>query len=256
MHLLDISPWPFCSSVGGFCITLGRIIRWHFGKNDMLLLRLFLLFIVSFLWWSDVSYENLSGKHSKKVLRGFQFGMILFIVSEIFFFFSFFWGYFNSCVSPDLEIGLVWPPFGFKYIIIDPFSIPLLNTIVLLSSGVTITWCHHRLIGFQKKQRIISLFLTISLGVFFLSLQLIEYKESWIRINSGVYGSTFFILTGFHGFHVTVGTIFLIVSLLRLLNNSFTEKSHVSFELCAWYWHFVDVVWLFLYISIYWYGFI
>ena len=171
---------------------------------------------------------------------------------KFFFFISFFWAFFHRSLSPTIELGIIWPPIGI--IAFNPFQIPLLNTAILLASGVTVTWAHHSLIERNHTQAIQSLFFTILLGIYFSILQAYEYIESPFTIADGIYGSTFFIATGFHGLHVLIGTTFLLICLLRHINNHFSKTHHFGFEAAAWYWHFVDVVWLFLYISIYWWG--
>jgi cytochrome c oxidase subunit 3 len=179
-------------------------------------------------------------------------GIILFIVSEVLFFISFFWAFFHSRLAPSVEIGITWPP---KNIIpFNPFQIPLLNTIILLSSGISVTWAHHRLIENNHTQTIKGLAVTVILGLYFSTLQAFEYIEAPFTFADSVYGSTFYIATGFHGLHVIVGTRFLSVCLYRLLRFQFSHKHHFGFEAAAWYWHFVDVVWLFLFITIYWWG--
>lgn len=178
--------------------------------------------------------------------------MILFITSEIFFFLSFFWAFFHSSLSPDIFIGQRWPCKGIKSF--NPIGIPLINTLILLRSGVTLTTSHHFIILGNKKNCNNFLLITIILGIYFSLLQFIEYKEASFTIADSVYGSTFFISTGFHGIHVLIGTMFLSVCLIRETKNHFSSYHHFGFEAAAWYWHFVDVVWLFLYIFIYWLG--
>ena len=180
------------------------------------------------------------------------YGMLLFIVSEVMFFFAFFWAFFHSSVNPSIFIGGVWPP---AYIVtLDPWKIPLLNTILLLSSGASVTWAHHAIVLGSKYQGCVALIVTIILASIFSGLQGFEYVTAPFSISDGIYGSCFYMLTGFHGFHVIVGTIFLAVGLLRLYLNHFTRQHHFGFEAAAWYWHFVDVVWLFLFITVYWWG--
>jgi cytochrome c oxidase subunit 3 len=178
--------------------------------------------------------------------------MLLFILSEIMFFFSFFWAFFHVSINPSVAIGGVWPPAGLT--VISPWGVPLLNTIILLSSGASITWAHHSLLSGDKKDTSLALVLTVLLAIIFTGLQAFEYLSSPFYISDGVYGSTFYMTTGFHGFHVLIGTCFLIVCFVRLYYDHFTTESHIGFECAAWYWHFVDVVWLFLFITIYWWG--
>ena len=167
-------------------------------------------------------------------------------------FFSFFWAFFHRSLSPSVEIGSLWPPQGIKAF--NPFQIPLLNTAILLGSGVTVTWAHHAIIENNYTQGVQALALTVFLGVYFTSLQALEYWEASFSIADAVYGSTFFVATGFHGLHVIIGTIFLLVCLVRQYFNHFSLNHHFGFEAAAWYWHFVDVVWLFLFVTIYWWG--
>lgn len=206
-----------------------------------------------FTWWRDITRERtFQGYHTNQVTSGLKWGIILFITSEIFFFISFFWGFFHSSLSPTIELGLTWPPTRIQ--IFDPFKIPLLNTIILITSGISVTWAHHRLINKNYSQTFYRLLLTVLLGIYFTLLQLIEYLEASFNISDSIYGSSFFIATGFHGIHVLIGTFFLLVCLIRHFIAHFSSHHHFGFEAAAWYWHFVDVVWLFLYISIYWWG--
>lgn len=215
--------------------------------------RIFLVVFIGFLWWRDVHRESSNrGEHSLDVANGLKIGIVLFISSEVLFFASFFWCFFHSSISPNFEIGLVWPPK--EIATFNPIRIPLLNTILLLSSGVSITWSHHCMLSIKYLESELALTVTILIGIVFSIFQGFEYQEAPFSMADSIYGSTFFLLTGFHGFHVLIGTIFLIVSLFRFnkINNS---KNHtVGFECAAWYWHFVDVVWLFLYSMIYWWG--
>jgi len=252
-HLVDYSPWPLTGAIGAFCLTSG-IIKWfHFYEINLFILGNIITLLTIYQWWRDISREGTyQGLHTFPVTIGLQWGIILFIVSEIFFFISFFWAFFHRSLSPTIELGILWPPVNIAPF--NPFQIPLLNTIILLSSGVTVTWAHHSLIENNHSQTTQGLFFTILLGVYFSILQGYEYIEAPFSIADSVYGSTFFIATGFHGLHVLIGTSFLFVCLLRHLNNHFSRSHHFGFEAAAWYWHFVDVVWLFLYISIYWWG--
>nr|ALO76201.1 cytochrome c oxidase subunit 3 [Trox sp. TRO01] len=252
-HLVDISPWPITAALGAM-ITMTGIIKWfHFYNNSLFLLGLTILVLIMYQWWRDISREGtFQGLHTYPVTMGLRWGMILFITSEIFFFISFFWGFFHSSLAPSIEIGMTWPP---KSIIpFNPLQIPLLNTLILLTSGLTVTWAHHSLMENNYSMTTQGLMLTVLLGIYFTILQAYEYMEAPFTIADTVYGSSFFMATGFHGIHVIIGTTFLLVCLLRHLNNHFSCIHHFGFEAAAWYWHFVDVVWLFLYISIYWWG--
>lgn len=249
-HLVTPSPWPIIISFRLFN-NLIRIIRWFHNFNYFIILTIPPTLLCIFQWWRDVIREaTFQGLHTSVVYNNMRRGIILFIISEILFFFSFFWAYFHSSLAPRIEIGQLWPPLGIKPF--NPFDIPLLNTIILVSSGLTITWSHHSILNIKFTERKKRLTITIILGIYFTILQLIEYKEAPFTIADSIYGSTFFITTGFHGIHVIIGTIFLIVTIIRLIKNHFSSNHHFGFEAAAWYWHFVDVVWLFLYISIYW----
>lgn len=252
-HLVDYSPWPVTGSIGALTTVTG-IVKWfHIFDRSLLLIGNTITLITILQWWRDVSREGtFQGLHTQKVTIGLQWGIILFIVSEILFFVSFFWAFFHRRLSPSIEIGASWPPEGIKSF--NPFQIPLLNTAILLASGVTVTWAHHSLIEGNHSQTTQGLFFTVLLGIYFSILQLYEYIEAPFSIADSVYGSTFFIATGFHGIHVLIGTTFLLTCLIRHLNNHFSSQHHFGFEAAAWYWHFVDIVWLFLYISIYWWG--
>lgn len=252
-HIVDISPWPLVTSLVAIELTLRLVLWFNLVSFYLLLARILLLLVRAFQWWRDIHRESsLQGLHTSKVIVNIKLGIILFIVSEVIFFLSFFWGFFHRRLNPVDSLGLIWPPKSiFPF---NPIQIPLLNTIVLLRSGVRITASHHFLLINDKKKRGISLIITLILGGYFSLLQLIEYNDRRFTIADSVYRSCFFIATGFHGFHVIIGTTFLLVTFFRLNNNYFSMFHHLGFELAAWYWHFVDVVWLFLYINIYWWG--
>nr|YP_010954711.1 cytochrome c oxidase subunit III [Dorcus linwenhsini]WMW30096.1 cytochrome c oxidase subunit III [Dorcus linwenhsini] len=252
-HLVDASPWPLLGALAAMT-TMTGIIKWfHLYNINLLLLGFLITSLVMFQWWRDISREGtFQGLHTYVVTMGLRWGMILFITSEVFFFISFFWGFFHSSLAPSIELGMNWPPKGINPF--NPIQIPLLNTLILLSSGLTVTWAHHSLIENNFNQVTQGLSLTVILGIYFTLLQAYEYKEAPFTIADAVYGSSFFMATGFHGIHVIIGTTFLAVGLFRHLNNHFSSIHHFGFEAAAWYWHFVDVVWLFLYISIYWWG--
>jgi len=216
------------------------------------LLRFISLCLVSFMWWKDINKETLLGYHTSKLEMCIRSGMIFFILSEVFFFVRFFWAFFDASLIPVIDIGIMWPPKGIFTLSI--YSVPLLNTILLLRRGLTVTWAHHSLLNNLYLKRLISLLITIILGTYFIYIQYEEYRESRFSLADRVYGSTFFIVTGFHGFHVILGTLFLIGSMTLVYKGRIIYNHHFSFEFAAWYWHFVDVVWLFLFISIYWWG--
>nr|ADO60520.2 cytochrome c oxidase subunit III [Lycus dentipes] len=252
-HLVELSPWPILSAFAALSMMTGMISLFHQFSPTLLFSSMIVLSLNMYQWWRDITREStLQGLHTKKVVNGLKWGMILFITSEVLFFVSFFWSYFHSSLSPSIEIGLLWPPQ--EILTFNPTEIPLLNTIVLISSGISVTWAHHSLMENDLKQAIYSLIITVALGIYFTILQGFEYLESAFSIADSVYGSTFFMTTGFHGIHVIIGTSFLLIILIRTYLNHFSSKHHFGFEAAAWYWHFVDVVWLFLYISIYWWG--
>nr|USF17747.1 cytochrome c oxidase subunit III [Junonia orithya] len=252
-HLVDYSPWPLTGAIGVMTLVTGLIKWFHNFNINLLMLGYLIVLLTMYQWWRDVCREGTyQGKHTLLVSNGLRWGMILFIVSEIFFFISFFWAFFHSSLSPNIEIGAMWPPMSI--IPFNPFQIPLLNTIILITSGITVTWAHHSLMENNFTQTSQSLFITIILGIYFTILQTYEYLEAPFTIADSIYGSTFFMTTGFHGLHVIIGTIFLTTCFIRHLNNNFSSNHHFGFEAATWYWHFVDVIWLLLYISIYWWG--
>ena len=254
-HLVDPSPWPIFASLSAFVSTVGGVMYMHGynGGKGMLSLGFLMILYSMFVWWRDVVREaTFEGHHTSFVQLGLRYGMILFIVSEVMFFVAFFWAFFHSSLAPTVEIGAVWPPKGIE--VLNPWEIPFLNTVILLSSGAAVTWAHHAIILGDRKQAMYGLIVTVLLAILFTSFQVMEYYEAPFTISDSVYGSTFFLATGFHGFHVFVGTVFLTVCLFRLMNSHFTKNHHFGFEAAAWYWHFVDVVWLFLFVSIYWWG--
>nr|APX40127.1 cytochrome c oxidase subunit 3 [Chaetocnema arida] len=252
-HLVDISPWPLYGALSAMTIMIGLIKWFHLLNNNLLLIGLMISLLIMYQWWRDVVRESTyQGLHTLKVYKGLQWGMILFITSEIFFFISFFWAFFHSSLTPSIEIGMLWPPKGIYTF--NPLEIPLLNTLILLTSGLTVTWAHHSLMENNYKQTLQGLMLTVILGIYFSILQGYEYMEAPFTISDSIYGATFFIATGFHGLHVLIGSTFLLMCLIRHYLNHFSSMHHFGFEAAAWYWHFVDVVWLFLYTSIYWWG--
>nr|YP_008239384.1 cytochrome c oxidase subunit III [Attacus atlas]AGQ46296.1 cytochrome c oxidase subunit III [Attacus atlas] len=252
-HLVDYSPWPLTGAIGVMTLVTGLVKWFHNFNMNLLIIGYIITLLTMYQWWRDISREGtFQGKHTILVTKGLRWGMILFIVSEIFFFLSFFWAFFHSSLSPNIEIGSLWPPMNITPF--NPFHIPLLNTIILISSGVTVTWAHHALMENNFSQATQSLFITIILGIYFTILQAYEYLEAPFTIADSIYGSTFFMATGFHGLHVIIGTMFLLICFMRHNLNHFSSNHHFGFEAAAWYWHFVDVVWLFLYISIYWWG--
>ena len=254
-HLVDPSPWPLITSFALLALTLSAVMYFngYFGGQPLLVLGFILVVFAMILWFRDVAAEGtFLGHHTTPVQKGLILGVALFIVSEVFFFISVFWAYFHSALSPTVELGAHWPPAGIEAL--NPFEIPLLNTIILLSSGATITYAHHALIQGNRRPAILGGLFTILLALVFTGLQGFEYMEAPFTLSDGAYGSTFFFGTGFHGLHVIIGTLFIAVGVLRSLSYHLTENHHLGFEASIAYWHFVDIVWLFLYGSIYWWG--
>lgn len=262
-HIINPSPWPFFVAISLFNVLIGVILwvnKYVIGSNIFILSFIVLTLFVQF-WFTDIIREgSFEGKHSIFVQKGLKLGMILFIVSEVMFFFGFFWAYFHFSLSPSIEIGCLWPPYGIQ--VFDYLHVPLYNTFILLISGVCVTWCHHNIIlskhetvdQYLVEDTILALILTILLAIHFTGYQVLEYTEASFNISDSVYGSIFFMATGFHGFHVIIGTCFLFICLIRLLKGHFGMKHHLGLEFAIWYWHFVDVVWLFLYVCVYWWA--
>lgn len=256
-HLVDPSPWPLLAAFAAGTMLFGIVLFAHYGTHWTFLTGLAGVLICMTGWWRDVLKESrVPGLHTPIVRIGLRYGMMLFIASEVMFFVAFFWAYFHFALYPDHVSGAataIWPPAGVKTF--DPWGLPFLNTMILLLSGCTVTWAHHALLEKDNKNLVIGLALTVLLGVSFTGLQAWEYSMAPFPFaGGGIYSSTFFLATGFHGFHVMVGTIFLTVCLFRAIGAQFTPERHFGFEAAAWYWHFVDVVWLFLFVSIYIFG--
>jgi cytochrome c oxidase subunit 3 len=259
-HLVNPSPWPLVGSISAFALAVGAVSWMHGASLWWIVPGLLGVLYTMFVWWRDVINEGIAGDHTSVVQLGFRYGMILFIASEVMFFVAWFWAFFSSALNLDgaIEVsryeftGGVWPPQGIE--VFDPWHLPLLNTLILLTSGTTITWAHHALLHNDRKGLAWGLVITIILGMIFTGVQAYEYAHAPFSFAGNIYGATFFMATGFHGFHVIVGTIFLIVCLIRVGKGHFTPKAHFGFEAAAWYWHFVDVVWIFLFFSIYIWG--
>ncbi len=256
-HLVDPSPWPFVGSMAAFILTVGAAMWMHDASPGRALFLLGLLGVLATmaLWWRDVLKESRSGLHSPVVNVGLRTGVALFIVSEVFFFVAFFWAYFWGALVPPETVATSWPPEGTYPVPV--FGIPLLNTLLLLLSGTTLTWAHHEVREGNMPVALQALLITVALGSIFLGFQIYEYVYLYhhhLTLQSGVYGSTFYMATGFHGAHVLIGTIFLIVCTVRVAKLTMTTEKHVGFEAAAWYWHFVDVVWLFLFVCVYMWG--
>ncbi|MBL8573618.1 MAG: cytochrome c oxidase subunit 3 [Hyphomicrobiaceae bacterium] len=273
-HLVDPSPWPFIGSMGALVMALGALGFMKYAKGEQLLLFglnwatpwLFFAGLIAVLytmygWWKDVIVEAGQGHHTRVVSLHLRYGMIMFIASEVMFFVAWFWGYFHTALFAGAEIqnlrhefiGGVWPPKGIETF--DPWHLPLLNTLILLLSGTTVTWAHHALLHGDRQGLKNGLALTVILGFLFTCLQAYEYSHAAFHFSGNIYGAAFFMATGFHGFHVIVGTIFLLICLIRASKGHFTAEKHFGFEAAAWYWHFVDVVWLFLFAAIYVWGY-
>ncbi len=249
-HLVDPSPWPFVGALGGFISALGLILLMHHHGFYVLLMGAALLLFTMGGWWWDVIKESEKKKdYTPPVQLGLRIGMALFILSEVMFFIAFFGAFFYVSLAPS---GGIWPPKGIHPL--DPFDYPYFNTLVLLLSGTTITWAHHALLENHKKDVLRGIGATVCLGLLFSSIQAYEYCHATFGFKDGIYPSTFYMATGFHGVHVIIGTLFLSVCYVRAYRGQFTADRHIGFEAAAWYWHFVDVVWLFLFISIYWWG--
>lgn len=252
-HIVSLSPWPFTASIIACILALSLNWNLFFKFNIFFILINLILVITAFFWWKDVNREaSLQGLHYEDVIKGLKIGIILFIISEVIFFSSFFWRFFHFSLSPNIELGQSWPPVRITRF--NPINVPLLNTVILISSGASITWAHHSLLHNNLKNASKGLSITWMLGIYFSILQYIEYTQAEFNISDSRYGNIFFIATGFHGIHVIVGSIYLLVTDLNIkkLNRNF--KHFLIIDLAAWYWHFVDVVWLFLYICIYWWG--
>ncbi|MDQ0391556.1 cytochrome c oxidase subunit 3 [Labrys monachus] len=261
-HLVNPSPWPLVGAMSAFVLAIGLITWMHHYTPGPLVFGIGLIGVLytMLMWWWDVIKEAAEGDHTPVVQLHHRYGMMLFIASEVMFFVAWFWAYFDVALFPGEPIefarttltGGVWPPKGIETL--DPWHLPLLNTLILLTSGTTVTWAHHALLEGDKKGLRNGLILTVILGLFFTTCQAYEYAHAPFDFSGHIYGATFFMATGFHGFHVIVGTIFLAVCLWRASLGQFTIRHHLGFEFAAWYWHFVDVVWLFLFACIYVWG--
>ena len=256
-HLVDPSPWPVVGSIGAFVLAIGAVQWMHGSAPWIFYIGLAIVLYTMFGWWRDVVREANRGDHTPVVQLHLRYGMILFIASEVMFFVAWFWAFFDASLYPNEAsqvlraeyTGGQWPPQGIE--VLDPLHLPLYNTIILLLSGTTVTWAHHALLHDDRKGLVWGLVMTVALGVLFSFVQVYEYSVAPFDFKNSIYGATFFMATGFHGFHVLIGTIFLLVCLIRAMRGHFTAKQHFGFEAAAWYWHFVDVVWLFLFFCIY-----
>ncbi|MEE3316621.1 MAG: cytochrome c oxidase subunit 3 [Pseudomonadota bacterium] len=257
-HIINPSIWPFLGSVGALIMLYGAVRLMNDEGIAMFLVGLAMVAYVMFAWWSDVVSESRAGDHTPVVRIGLRYGFILFIMSEVMFFVAWFWSFFKHALYPmgpeSPAVDGVWPPVGIETF--DPWHLPLINTLILLCSGAAATWAHHALVHENNRKDMRNgLILAIALGAVFTVFQIYEYSDAAFGFSGNIYGANFFMATGFHGAHVLIGTIFLFVCLLRLtLKNDFTQEKHIGFEAAAWYWHFVDVVWLFLFAAVYIWG--
>jgi cytochrome c oxidase subunit III len=255
-HLVEPDPWPIIGAFAAFALFGGMVMWMHdnpYGKVVFGVGLAAVLFTM-YNWWANTIREAHGGDHTPVVQLHLRYGMILFIASEVMFFLAWFWAFFDAALFPSAveAVGGQWPPKGIE--VLDPWGFPLLNTMILLCSGTTVTYAHHSLIHGDRDGLKLGLWMTILLGLLFTSIQAYEYAQAPFAFKGNIYGATFFMATGFHGFHVIVGTIFLIVCLYRSYQGHFTPRQHFGFEAAAWYWHFVDVVWLFLFTSVYVWG--
>ncbi|MCW5721827.1 MAG: cytochrome c oxidase subunit 3 [Devosia sp.] len=260
-HMVEPSPWPFVMSAAVLIMMIGIVFWMHHWTPWVFAIGFAGVLYTMYAWWSDVVREANNGvDHTPVVQMHHRYGMILFIGSEVMLFAAFFWAYFDGFFRlDDIEqyarvaaTGGHWPPTGVE--VFDPFHLPLFNTLILLTSGTTVTWAHHALLENDRQGLRWGLALTVGLGVLFSFVQALEYSHAGFSFTGNMYGATFVMATGLHGFHVLVGTIFLAVCLIRAERGDFTPERHLGFEFAAWYWHFVDVVWLFLFASIYVWG--
>ncbi|PIY73150.1 MAG: cytochrome c oxidase subunit 3 [Rhodobacterales bacterium CG_4_10_14_0_8_um_filter_70_9] len=245
-HILAPSHWPVTGGLSAFVMLLGAVIAFHDGTIAIFVLGLLGVLYTMYGWWAEVVHESKIGDHTPVVQIGLRYGMLLFITSEVMFFAAWFWSFFKHAIYP---MEGAWPPAGIETF--DPWHLPLINTLILLTSGATVTWAHHALLEGDRKGLRNGLILTVCLGLLFTAFQAYEYSHAHFGFSGNIYGANFFMATGFHGAHVIIGTIFLGICLIRALKGHFTPDKHLGFEAAAWYWHFVDVVWLFLFASIY-----
>jgi len=249
-HLVNPSPWPLLSSISAGLMAVGAVFYMHDKGPALVILGFMAVLACMFFWWRSVIYEAVVEKaHSTIAQIGFRFGMMLFIASELMFFVAFFWAFFNASLFP---VDGIWPPEGI--VTVNALDLPLMMTLILLLSGCTVTWAHAAILEGDNENFVTALGATVALGFIFLCFQVYEYTHLAYGFTDGIFPSTFYMATGFHGFHVLVGTIFLFVCWKRAKAKHFTKKEHFGFEAAAWYWHFVDVVWLFLFVAIYYWG--
>ena len=254
-HILPPSIWPFAGAMSAFVMLFGAVLLFHGYTPFVAIAGLIGVLYVMYAWWAEVVEESHVGDHTPVVKIGLRYGVIMFITSEVMFFSAWFWAFFAYALYPMAEInGVTLEPTSFPAEGIetfDPWHLPLINTLILLTSGCAATWAHHAVQVNDRKSIKAGLWIAVLLGVLFTITQAYEYSHATFSFSGNVYGATFFMATGFHGFHVIVGTIFLAICLMRAYRNHFTPEAHIGFEAAAWYWHFVDVVWLFLFAAVY-----
>nr|DBA43772.1 TPA_asm: COX3 [Bombus picipes] len=249
-HLVTISPWPIIVSINIMNMLMSTVLWIYLNNLLIMIFNLLIMITSSMMWFRDIIREStFQGMHSLYIMSMMKFSMIMFIISELFFFISFFWTFFHNSISPSIEINMMWPPKMIKFF--NPLEIPLLNSIILIMSGFSVTLSHYNLLNNKLKSSINMLILTILLGFYFNFMQIFEYYNSFFCINDSIFGSIFFLSTGFHGIHVMIGTLFLLFSLIRMMKNHFSTIHHINYEFAIWYWHFVDVIWLFIYMFYY-----
>ena len=251
-HIQDPSPWPQLMSTSGQITAFGLVTWMSSSDTTVQQIGSMMTSVIFISWWRDVLREAVGGKHTEVVRKGLTIGQLLFLVSEIMLFFSFFWAFFHSSQAPNIEQGVEWPPQDIHTI--DPWSIPLQGTFILLSSGFTVTQAHHAIRGAKKDLTCLSQFITVLQGCIFVFLQFTEYSVSEYTMSDSVYGSAFYMTTGLHGIHVIVGTLFLFICFVRLVLDQYTYDHHQGFEFAIFYWHLVDLVWFFVFFSYYWWG--
>jgi cytochrome c oxidase subunit 3 len=256
-HILPPSIWPLAGAVSAFVMLFGMVLWMHGSGPWMGLIGLTGVLYVMYAWWAEVVVESRVGDHTAVVRIGLRYGVIMFIMSEVMFFAAWFWSFFKHAMYP-METYLGTAYVKPEIIPVDAFHLPLMNTLILLLSGCAVTWAHHALVHENNRRDLITgLAVGIGFGVLFTALQAYEYghllAEGW-NFSGEIFFANFYMATGFHGFHVLIGTIFLTVCLIRAIKGDFTPEQHVGFEAAAWYWHFVDVVWLFLFFAVYVWG--
>ena len=255
-HLVQISPWPILGSIWAARIMASTVLWFNVNTSTLIPIPVITRLLIFSNWWRDVTREaTYCGFHSSYVQEGLEWGIILFITSEVIFFSAFFWTFYHRSLAPNIETGINWPAPNLTPL--APFSVPLLNTLVLLASGATVTLAHNSLCShspspINKWETQLRLLITILLGLYFTSLQKEEYVSALFTLRDGAFGSVFYVATGFHGAHVIIGSLFLLITIIRAILDQLSSSHHFGFEAAAWYWHFVDVVWIFLYLNLYW----